>query len=151
MLVVACARPAPLAQASWKQKPSGGRYLKNSTLTPVSVDGHLPQVTGKFDSDPCFSGQYTGARYRAKAEAASIQLSMSRAAMPYDNALAESFFATLKLEIGDDKPFESQHTDRSAVFEYVELFYNRVRLHSALGYRSPTQAERDYQKVRSVS
>ena len=95
--------------------------------------------------------QYTGARYRAKAEAACIQLSVSRPAMPYDNAMAESFFATLKLELTDDRPFESRDAARSAVFEYVELFYNRIRMHSALDYRSPMQAERDYQQVRLVS
>jgi putative transposase len=94
---------------------------------------------------------YTGARYRAKAKAAKIQLSMSRPGMPCDNAMAESFFATLKLELMDDKLFEDREAARSAVFEYVELFYNRVRMHSALGYRSPMQAERDYQPVRSVS
>ena len=95
--------------------------------------------------------QYTGARYRAKAEAANIRLSMSRPSMPYDNAMAESFFATLKLELTDDKPFESHDAARVAVFEYVEVFYNRVRMHSALGYQTPMQAERDYQSVRSVS
>ena len=95
--------------------------------------------------------QYTGARYRAKAEAAQVQLSVSRPAMPYDNALAESFFATLKLELPEDTPFESRNAARTAVFEYVELFYNRTRMHSALGYRSPAQAERDYQRVRLVS
>ncbi|GAB3383487.1 hypothetical protein GCM10027432_13390 [Lysobacter fragariae] len=95
--------------------------------------------------------QYTGARYRAKAEAARIQLSMSRPGIPYDNAMAESFFATLKLELIDDKPFSSREAARMAVFEYVELFYNRIRMHSALGYQSPIQAEREYQPVRSVS
>ncbi|MGH8078203.1 MAG: IS3 family transposase, partial [Lysobacter sp.] len=95
--------------------------------------------------------QYTAARYRAKAEAANIRLSMSRPGLPYDNAMAESFFATLKLEIGDDKPFESREAARVAVFDYVELFYNRIRMHSALGYRSPAQAEREYQPVRAVS
>lgn len=95
--------------------------------------------------------QYTGARYRAKAEAANIRLSMSRPSMPYDNAMAESFFATLKLELTDDRPFETRDAARAAVFEYVEVFYNRVRMHSALNYMSPMQAERDYQSVRSVS
>lgn len=95
--------------------------------------------------------QYTGARYRAKAEAAKIQLSMSRPSMPYDNAMAESFFATLKLELLDDKPFNTRDAARSAVFEYIEVFYNRVRMHSALGYKSPMHAERQYQQVRFVS
>ena len=95
--------------------------------------------------------QYTGARYRAKAEAAKIRLSMSRPGLPYDNAMAESFCATLKHEIGDDRPFESREAARMAVFEYVELFYNRIRMHSALGYQSPVQAERNYLSVRLVS
>jgi len=95
--------------------------------------------------------EYTGARYRAKVEAAKIELSMSRPCLPYDNAIAESFFATLKLELADDKLFESRDVARMAVFKYVELFYNRVRMHSALGYRSPMQAEREYQPVRLIS
>jgi len=95
--------------------------------------------------------QYTAARYRAKAEEAKILLSMSRPSMPYDNAMAESFFATLKLEISDGKPFASRDAARTAVFEYVELFYNRTRMHSSLGYRSPVQAEREYRQGRSVS
>lgn len=95
--------------------------------------------------------QYTGARYRAKAEAAKMRLSMSRPGMPYDNAMAESFFASLKLEINDGQAFKTREAARRAVFDYVEVFYNRVRMHSALGYRSPVQAERDYQQVRSVS
>ncbi len=71
--------------------------------------------------------------------------------MPYDNAMAESFFASLKLEINDGQAFETRDAARRAVFDYVEVFYNRVRMHSALGYRSPVQAERDYQQVSSVS
>src|SRR3546814_9794969 len=51
--------------------------------------------------------QYTSARYRAKAEAAHMVLSMSRPGMPYDNAMAESFFSTLKLDLVPDKPFVS--------------------------------------------
>ncbi|WP_287597031.1 IS3 family transposase, partial [Thermomonas sp.] len=51
----------------------------------------------------------------------------------------------------DDKPFENRDAARAAVFEYVELFYDRIRMHSALGYRAPMQAERDYQTVRTVS
>jgi len=95
--------------------------------------------------------QYTGARYRAKAEAAKIQLSMSRPGMPYDNALAESFFATLKLELMEGAMHASRKDARQAVFEYLEIFYNRVRMHSSLGYRSPVQAERDYLLTKSVS
>ncbi len=71
--------------------------------------------------------------------------------MPYDNALMESFFATLKLEMDADKPFPSREAARCAVFDFVEVFYNRQRMHSALGYRSPDQAEREYHERKSVS
>lgn len=85
--------------------------------------------------------QYTSARYRAKAEAANIVLSMSRPGMPYDNAMAESFFSTLKLELVADKAFISREAARLAVFDYIEAFYNRTRMHSALNYQSPAQYE----------
>ena len=95
--------------------------------------------------------QYTSARYRAKVEAAKITLSMSRPSMPYDNAMAESFFASLKLEINDGEAFVNRDAARRGVFEYVEVFYNRVRMHSGLGYRSPVQAEQDNLTGRFVS
>ena len=85
--------------------------------------------------------QYTSASYRAKAEAAHMVLSMSRPGMPYDNAMAESFFSTLKLELIPDKVFASREAARLAVFDYIEAFYNRTRMHSALDYQSPAQYE----------
>jgi len=95
--------------------------------------------------------QYTGARYRAKAEHAGIDLSMSRPSMPYDNAMAESFFATLKLELMEGSSYATRDLCRQAVFEYMEIFYNRTRMHSSLNYRSPAQAESDYLNNASVS
>jgi len=95
--------------------------------------------------------QYTGARYRAKAESAKMLLSMSRPSMPYDNAVAESFFATLKLELMEGVRYVTRNDAREAVFEYLEIFYNRIRMHSSLGYRSPVQAEQTYLKTKSVS
>lgn len=88
--------------------------------------------------------QYTSARYRAKAEAANMVLSMSRPGMPYDNAMAESFFGTLKLELIPEKAFVSREAARLAVFDYIEAFYNRTRMHSALGYQSPAQYEEQF-------
>ena len=95
--------------------------------------------------------QYTSARYRAIVETAKLRLSMSRPGMPYDNAMAESFFATLKLELLERRAFPTREAARLAVFEYVEVFYNRIRMHSSLGYRSPVQTEDDYQRAISVS
>jgi len=84
-------------------------------------------------------------------EKAKTLLSMSRPGMPYDNALMESFFATLKLEMDADKPFTSREAARCAVFDFVEVFYTRQRMHSALGYRSPDQIEREYHERKPVS
>ena len=94
--------------------------------------------------------QYTSARYRAKAEAAKMILSMSRPGMPYDNAMAESFFSTLKLEGVPDKTFESREAARLALFDYIEVFYNRTRMHSSLEYQSPAQYEERFNRLRYV-
>lgn len=91
--------------------------------------------------------QYTSARYRAKVETANMVLSMSRPGMPYDNAMAESFFGTLKLELIPDKAFVSREAARLAVFDYIEAFYNRTRMHSALGYQSPAQYDEQFKPL----
>ena len=77
-------------------------------------------------------------------------LSMSRPGMPYDNAMAESFFSTLKLELVPDKAFSSRDAARLAVFDYIETFYNRIRMHSALDYQSPDQYEKQFNRLRYV-
>lgn len=67
--------------------------------------------------------------------------SMSRKGNCWDNAVAESFFATLKKELVRDYVFESRAAARSAVFDYIEVFYNRQRAHSLLNYATPTSFE----------
>ena len=66
---------------------------------------------------------------------------MSRKAMPYDNAMMESFFSSLKQELTHHEKFKTRDEARSKVFDYIEVFYNRQRLHSSLGYLSPAAAE----------
>ena len=70
-----------------------------------------------------------------------MQCSMSRKGDCYDNAAKESFFHTLKVELVHDARFATRNEARAAVFEYIEVFYNRQRLHSSLGYRSPMEFE----------
>jgi putative transposase len=77
-----------------------------------------------------------------------MALSMSRPGMPYDNAMAESFFSTLKLELIPDKAFATREAARIAVFDYIEAFYNRMRMHSALDYQSPVQYEEQFNRLR---
>ncbi len=85
-------------------------------------------------------GQYASLAYQQLLAAYGITVSMSRTADPYDNALMESCIGTLKTECADHR-FPSRHIARSELFAYLEGWYNRRRLHSALGYLSPEQFE----------
>ena len=72
-------------------------------------------------------------------EAHGLVVSMSRKGNCWDNAVVESFFATLKVELGDR--FPSRTLAHDALFEYIEIFYNRARMHGSLGFISPAEAE----------
>ncbi len=85
--------------------------------------------------------QYASADYRRALAAAGLVPSMSRKANCYDNATMEAFWSTLKLELIYRREFRDTGQLRQALFDYVEVFYNRQRLHSALGYRTPTAFE----------
>jgi len=84
--------------------------------------------------------QYTSSAYRICLSAAAAQLSMSGVGNCYDNAVAESFFGTLKTECVTG-PFSTCALARTTIFEYLEVWYNRQRLHSTLGYFSPIEFE----------
>ena len=84
--------------------------------------------------------QYTSKEYRQLLEGHRIQVSMSAAGNCYDNAMMESFFATLKMECSHRRIATVQET-RQAVFDFIEIWYNRQRRHSALGFLSPEQYE----------
>lgn len=85
--------------------------------------------------------QYAAAEYRKLLAAQQITASMSRRANCYDNAVAESFFATLRWELLNRHRWQTHAAARGAIFEYIEVWYNRQRRHSALGYLSPLQFE----------
>jgi len=73
---------------------------------------------------------------------------MSRRGDCWDNAVAESFFASLKLELVYQVQWQTRAAARTAIFEYLELFHDRRRRHSSLGYRSPAEFERsNYQRL----
>ncbi len=85
--------------------------------------------------------QYTALSFGKRLEEAGIVPSMGRAGSALDNAISESFVATLKVELIHPCRFPSRAAARSAVFEYLEAFYNRRRLHSSLDYVSPERFE----------
>jgi putative transposase len=85
--------------------------------------------------------QYASTDYRELLAVHQVTSSMSRRANCYDNAVAESFFATLRWELLDRHEWHTRAAARSAVFEYIEIWYNRQRRHSSLGYLSPLQYE----------
>jgi len=90
--------------------------------------------------------QYTSREFREPALGHGITLSMSDKGHCYDNAVAESFFHTLKTEEGHLKRYRTREEAKIAIFEYVEVFYNRERLHFTLGYRSPKEFEERWEK-----
>jgi transposase InsO family protein len=86
-------------------------------------------------------GPYASAEYQEVLDRHGIVGSMSRPGNCYDNAPVESFFHSLKTEWLDHLTLHTRVQARSAIFEYIEAFYNRSRLHSSLGYRSPDEYE----------
>jgi putative transposase len=86
--------------------------------------------------------QYASEPYRAVLERHGITQSMSRRGNCLDNAPMESFFASLKKEHVHQARYRTREEAKTAVFEYIEIFYNRQRLHSAVGYRTPAEARK---------
>jgi transposase InsO family protein len=87
--------------------------------------------------------QYTAGEYRAALAAGGMIASMSRKGDCYDNAVAESFFATLEFELLRQNDWHTREEARRAIFRYIETWYNRERRHSTLGYQSPANYERE--------
>jgi len=91
--------------------------------------------------------QYASHDYQALLAQYGFIGSMSRKGNCWDNAVAESFFHTLKTELVYHGGYETRREAKKRIFEYMEVFYNRKRLHSSLGYKSPT----DYEKIADVA
>jgi len=95
----------------------------------------------KFRPEPEFVAQYVSLGFGQQARDAGIAISMGSRGDAYDNAVAESFFATLKKELIHRQSWPTRRELSSAVFEYIEAFYNRDRRHSTLGMLSPAAYE----------
>ena len=88
--------------------------------------------------------QYAAGDYQRLLSDWSVTPSMSRTGNCYDNAVSESFFATLKGELVDHEVYTTRDEARTSIFEYIESFYNRERLHSTLAYMTPVEYEQAY-------
>ncbi len=109
------------------------------TALRMALLGQIPQAGLLFHSDR--GSQYTSDAYRALEAEVLMTVSMSRTGNCYDNAVTESFFSTLKAQCVEGSSFRSRSQARQALFEDTECFYNRVRRHSSLGYKSPVTYE----------
>jgi putative transposase len=85
--------------------------------------------------------QYAGEDYQHLLQTHNMVCSMSGKGDCWDNAMMESFWATLKTELVNHESYATTDQARQSIFEYVEMFYNRKRLHSSLGYQSPEAFE----------
>lgn len=88
---------------------------------------------------------YSARAYRECMDKFGAMAGMSGRQSAYDNAVAESFFSNLKNELVHHFSFKTRDEARSAIFDYIKLFYNRKRIHQLLGYRTPAQVEREWQ------
>jgi len=89
-------------------------------------------------------GQYAATEYQKLLKKTKMICSMSRKGDCWDNAPIESFFATLKTELVYREQFKTRQEAKAKIFEYIEVFYNRQRRHSSLGYKSPVDFERQH-------
>src|SRR5215204_1139159 len=142
----ACTAPRTLRPWRSPSTPGRERPLAGEHLPRLWTSSSDP-VTQAVLRRPLESAQYASGPYRAVLERHGIQPSMSRRGNCLDNAPMESFFASLKTERVHEAQFRTRAEARAAVFEYIEVFYNRQRLHSALGYRTPAEARASMEAV----
>lgn len=122
----------------WSMKPTLHRSLTLDALK-MALGQRSPSSDLIHHSDR--GSQYASTDYQRLLSLYQVQVSMSRRGNCYDNAPVESFFGSLKTEEVQGQVYPSRHEARLALFDYIEVFYNRQRLHSSLGYMSPFEFE----------
>ncbi len=122
----------------WAMSPRMKEALPQAALT-MALRQRRPTDRLLHHSDR--GRQYASPAYRRQLRQHQIRRSMSRKGNCWDNAPMESFIATLKTELIHHHDFHTRAQARQAIFEYIEIFYNRQRTHSALGYKTPVQFE----------
>ena len=134
---------------AWHREVVG--WSMSERITEKLVVDALEQAVGREDPPADFSlvfhddqgAQCTSRAFQRCLESHGIAQSMSRPGSPWDNALAESFFKTLKRELVRGKEYKTRDEARQDIFKYIELYYNRQRMHSAIDYHAPCDIERE--------
>jgi len=111
--------------------------IENALLSALALRAPAAKLVHHSDR----GSQYASGSYRALLAQHGIECSMSRAGDCYDNAVIESFFGTFKQEWAHHLEWSGLSDARAATHDYIEVFYNRQRLHSSLGYRTPAEAD----------
>ena len=127
-----------------------GRSM-SGCMTEKLVANALGQAVGRESPPDDFSlvfhddqgSQHASRAFQRRLESHGIAQSMSRPGNPWDNALAESFFKTLKREPVNGKGCKTREEASQDVFKYIELYHNRQRMHSSIGHNAPCDLERD--------
>lgn len=135
---------------AWHRKVVG--WSMSDRITEKLAIDALEQAVGREDPPDGFSlvfhddqgSQYTSRAFQRCLDSHGIAQSMSRPGNPWDNAVAESFFKTLKRELVKERSYRTRDEAKQDIFKYIELYYNRARMHSTLGYMSPVEYERQY-------
>lgn len=133
----------------WHRKVVGWS-MSDRITEKLAVDA-VEQAVGRENPPSDFSlvfhddqgSQYTSRAFQRCLESHGIAQSMSRPGNPWDNAVAESFFKTLKRELVSERDYRTREEARQDIFKYIELYYNRHRMHSKNGYAPPCDLERD--------
>jgi len=123
----------------WAMSNNNNKQLVCDALT-MAIQHRQPEPGLLHHSDQGIT--YTSSQYRELLKQHNMITSMSRKGNCHDNAVAESFFANLKNELIYHHDFKTRSEARSAIFDYIELFYNRKRLHQTLNYQTPDEYER---------
>jgi len=125
----------------WSMARNADTELVTRAMAHALVRRNFPERVLFHSDRGC---QYSSKRYQKYLTENQIESSMSRKGNPFDNACCESFFATLKKEWVYFKRYADLRGAESSIFEYIEIFYNRKRMHSSLGYLSPKQFLTNY-------
>jgi transposase InsO family protein len=130
----------------WAVSASNDRRLTLRALE-MAIRRRCPEAGLLHHSDQ--GSTYASEDYQDHLAAHGIACSMSRRGNCLDNAAMESWFSTVKAELGED--FESMHVAKDQLFDYIEVFYNQKRRHSSIAYVSPARFERDYHDAQTVA